>query len=106
MGKVETLECRQADPVDLVDGTERAHRERRQNCEAVQVKGSGNRVELIAGDGSQLCSISADKISCDLLDAVDLNGARCRGVNGDIAIVAPAASDLLGVCAAGDGEWA
>ena len=106
LSKVQTLKSGQADPVDSVDGAQRAHRQGRQNGQAIQLKGSCNGVELVGRNGSELCCVSADKVSSNLLDTVDLDGARGLVRDCNVAIKASARCNRLGVCGAGDGERA
>lgn len=74
--KVETLKSRETDPADSVDCAQGAHLKGGQDGETAQFKGSSDGIELIGRDGSQLSGISADQVTLDGLNAVELKNTR------------------------------
>ena len=83
--KVESLQRRQSDPVDLVATCERVELEIGEDSHALQTECATDGVQLVRCDGRKLGCIVALDIASDLLDAVERDGARGSGFDDNVS---------------------
>lgn len=103
LGEAETLQRRQANPVDLIDRCQRVKIQVGQNGHVLHIPGTADRVELIGCEGRKLGGVVDFQITSKLLDAIECNGTTGLVRNGNSSGEFRAALQGIGIGLGVDG---